>query len=329
MNIKEQIILLFEENPEWTVRELTEKIGASKQMVHLTLNKLMDEQRVQKLGRTPKTVYRLIKGEISREAATELPPINAAESEILQKDWLLVTETGNLLEGITAFDYWCRQRKLPMRKTLAEYIQTQQKYASYRQLDGTINGMEKLNNTKGYEKIWLDELYYLDFYAIERFGKTRLGTLLHYAKQGQNKFLMSIMLKEIAPRIKDFVKTHAIDAVGFVPPTIRRELQFMKYMQTQLHLALPVIAIKKLSGIIPVPQKSLSKLDERIRNAENTFAITEQRQFKHILLIDDAVGSGSTLNQIAEKIKNKAVATKVTGLAIVGSFKGFDVITDV
>jgi hypothetical protein len=46
-------------------------------------------------------------------------------------------------------------------------------------------------------------------------------------------------------------------------------------------------------------------------------------------LIDDAVGSGSTFNQIAGKIKYKGVARKITGLALVGSFKGFDVITDV
>ncbi|PCI98978.1 MAG: hypothetical protein COB15_04765 [Flavobacteriales bacterium] len=38
---------------------------------------------------------------------------------------------------------------------------------------------------------------------------------------------------------------------------------------------------------------------------------------------------GSTLNQIAEKIKTKKIAKKVIGLAVVGSFKGFDVITDI
>jgi len=103
----------------------------------------------------------------------------------------------------------------------------------------------------------------------------------------------------------------------------------MKFIQTQLNLPVPVVEIRKVSGIIPVPQKSLSKLEERIRNAENTFAITERRAFKHVLLIDDAVESGSTLNQIAGKIKEKGVAQKITGLAIVGSFKGFDVITDV
>ena len=41
-------------------------------------------------------------------------------------------------------------------------------------------------------------------------------------------------------------------------------------------------------------------MNERIRNAENTFAVVDNRNFKHVLLIDDAVGSGSTLNQIAE-----------------------------
>ncbi len=37
----------------------------------------------------------------------------------------------------------------------------------------------------------------LDFYAIERFGKTHLGTLMHYAKQGQNKLLMKRIAEEI------------------------------------------------------------------------------------------------------------------------------------
>jgi len=41
------------------------------------------------------------------------------------------------------------------------------------------------------------------------------------------------------------------------------------------------------------------------------------------------VGSGSTMNQIAGKLKQKSIAKKITGLAIVGSFKGFDVITDI
>ena len=48
-----------------------------------------------------------------------------------------------------------------------------------------------------------------------------------------------------------------------------------------------------------------------------------------MLLIDDAVGSGATLNQTACKIKERNVSKKVIGLSIIGSAKGFDVISEV
>lgn len=328
MTAKEQLLKEFGANNELAIKELTERLGVSKQMVHIAINQLLEAGVIEKLGRAPKTVYRLVNKGAAR-TPTPLPDISVADASFLDANFLAVTESGSLLQGFQAFDHWCRQRKLPVLKTLAEFKMTKEKYQPYYDQRGWINGLEKLKNTKGYEQIWLDELYYLDFYAIERFGKTRLGTLLHYAKQGQNKYLMNIMMTEISPQIKEFVHVHQADAIGFVPPTIRREVQIMKYIQSSLKISLPVIQILKLSGIIPVPQKSLSKLDERIRNAENTFAVTDQRKFKHLVLIDDAVGSGATLNQVTEKIKNKGVATKITGLAIVGSFKGFDVITDV
>lgn len=140
---------------------------------------------------------------------------------------------------------------------------------------------------------------------------------------------MKLMVQEIKNKIHDLLKKNKIDAVVFVPPTIRREVQIMKYLQQHLDINLPVAGVKKVSGIIPVRQKSLGKLEERISNAQRTFLITETRKFKRIALIDDAVGSGATLNEIARKIKEKQLAEEITGIAITGSFKGFDVITDV
>jgi len=329
MSIKNKVTALFKESKELSVKEIADKTQASKQMVHIVLNQLLSEHFVEKLGRTPKTIYRLITESNNKVSDDSGFYITENQREFLNKNSLVVTESGNLLEGVDAFEYWCRQRKLPFAKTLDEFIQTKKKYSAYYHKSGIVNGTEKLKSTKGYSKIWLDELCYLDFYAIERFGKTRLGTLLHYAKQGQSKFLMHLMMNEIENRIKEFVRVNKADAIAFVPPTIRREVQLMKYIQSSLHIAVPVVEIKKIGGIIPVPQKSLSKLDERIRNAENTFAVTDQRSFKNLVLIDDAVGSGATLNQIAGKIKNKKVAQKVVGLAVVGSFKGFDVISDI
>lgn len=52
--------------------------------------------------------------------------------------------------------------------------------------------------------------------------------------------------------------------------------------------------------------------------------------YNNILLIDDAIGSGATLNETAAQIKNKGICKgKIIGLAITGSFKGFDVISEV
>lgn len=328
MTTRDKILDLFEGFNELSIKEIVDRLGISKQMAHLVVNRLLREQLLEKLGSAPKTIYRLVPfGSCVAEPPTH--PFSSDETRFLNVNFLVVTETGDLLHGTRAFEYWCRTRELPVEKTLKEYVSAKKQHAPYYNDAGLINGLPKLKATQGYDDIWLDQLYYLDFYAIERFGKTRLGTLLYYAKQGQNKFLMDKIMNDITRRIKNFLKAQHADAVGFIPPTIRRELQLMKFMQTRLNLALPLIEIKKISTLIPIPQKSLSKLDERIRNADNSFVVTERRYFRHIVLIDDAVGSGSTLNQVAAKIRNKELAGKITGLAIVGSFKGFDVITDI
>lgn len=327
MKIKDGIIKLLTERGDLSVKEMVDILHVSKQAVHKSILQLTEEDIIAKLGKVPKTIYRLKKAEGEKSAVAV--NIDDKSADFLKRNFLLVTEIGEMKEGLDGFESWCKQRKLPVEKTIAEYIKTKEKYDLYFNALGVIDGNEKLQNTKGYDEIFLDQVYYLDFYAIERFGKTRLGTLLHYAKQGQNKMLMAKIVTEIKPRLDKLLKAEKYNAVGYVPPTIRREVQIMKYLETQLKVNLPKVNIQKISGIIPVPQKSLSKLEERISNAENTFAVSEKVQYNHLLLIDDAVGSGSTLNQIAGKIKQKGIAKKVTGLAIVGSFKGFDVVTDV
>ncbi len=329
MNTKEKILHLFKSTKDLSVKEIVDKLMVSKQGVHLALNQLLEEKKVQKFGRTPKTIYRLFNDKqqiISHNKLSELPE---ADIQLLESKMLLISEIGEFLTGISAFERWCEARKQPIDKTFVEFKQTLKKYEVYQDKNGMIDGMPKLKNTKGYDKIYLDKLYYLDFYAIERFGKTRLGTLLHYAKQGQNKMLMMKIVEEIRTKINTFIAEMKADAIAFVPPTIRREVQIMKFLETHLQIHLPVVKIQKISGLIPVPQKSLNKLEERIRNADNTFAINETVKYKHVILFDDAVGSGSTLNQIAGKLKEKKIAMKITGVAIVGSFKGFDVITDI
>jgi phosphoribosylpyrophosphate synthetase len=327
MKIKEKIVLLFEQKKELTVSEIVNELFVSKQMVHLVLNNLLEINFIEKIGSTPKTIYKLKKVSETKNISINL--ISKEKQTFLNENFILITEIGQLLEGLPAFENWCQKRKLPLDKTIDEFILTKDKYNNYLDNNGLISGLDKLKNTKGYDEIYLDELLYLDFYAIERFGKTRLGTILHYAKQGQNKMLMKILIQEIKEKIDVIISEYDIDAVAFVPPTIKRETQLMKFLANGLKINLPVIEIMKIGGIIPVPQKSLNKIEERINNAENTFVIKGNVSYNNLLLIDDAVGSGSTLNQISGKIKRKELAQNIIGLAIVGSYKGFDVITDV
>jgi DNA-binding transcriptional regulator GbsR (MarR family) len=325
MSIKEQVLVLMLDKGEVRITELTERTGSSRQMVHRVLKKLLEEKRIIKIGKAPRTFYKLN----SYPEKPFVSELSDKKSEILNENFILITETGLKLTGVDAFNNWCQRRELPFQKTVDEYIQTLKRYQKHNQANGLISGLEKLNRTKAFDQIGVDELYYLDFYAIERFGKTKLGTLLHFAKQGQNRKLMDEIIEIIKNRIVSLVKEQGIEAVAYIPPTIKREVQIMKVFERKLNLPLPHIKLVKVTGDIAIPQKALSKIEDRISNARFSIMVDEDRKFDNIILIDDAVGSGATINETAIKLKLARVATTVTGLAVTGSFKGFEVIKEI
>ena len=104
----------------------------------------------------------------------------------------------------------------------------------------------------------------------------------------------------------------------------------MKGLEKQLNLSVSTLSVTKVKTDIIIPQKTLPKLEDRIENARHTIIVDDTRKYMNILLVDDAVGSGSTLNETARQIKDKGLVTgEIIGLAITGSFKGFDVISEV
>lgn len=328
MTTESQIVTYLKTHIDASPKDIQEAIGVSRQMLHRILNKLLAAEMIEKVGRPPKVYYRLSES-IKTDFTSEENEIGDEEKKFLEKHFNYFTETGNALKGIAAFSTWCNKQKLPLKKTVNEYIATRKKYLAYYGKNNVIEGTEKLQTTKGFDRICMDAIYYHDFYAIERFGKTYSGNLLHFAKQGQNKKLMQSICVSIAPNIQTIIKMHKVDAVGFIPPTIKRDVQIMRFLERELKLPLPHIQIKKVSGSIVVPQKALSKLPERITNARSSIIVDDKRKFHSILLIDDAIGSGATINETACKIKQKGITNTVIGFAVVGSYKGFDVIQEV
>jgi len=324
MLTSEKIINYISKNRQASGRELSEYLsGITSRAIRKQLKNLLDKGLVRKIGRPPK-VYYLLKtsgGELN------FGKIDKQMRNFINEKYLFISPAGESMLGWQGFLAWCEKTKQDPIKTAKEYISTVKKFDRFRK-NKLVDGMAKMKDT--FKDVLLDGLFYLDFYSIERFGKTKLGQMLLYAKQSQNIALMHQLISEIRPRIIDLLGSYKIDGVLFIPPTVKREVQFMKELEKQLNLSVKTLSVAKVKTEIIIPQKTLSKLEDRIENAKYTIIVDDVGRYNNILLIDDAVGSGATLNETARQIKNKNLLSgKIIGLAITGSFKGFDVISEV
>lgn len=322
-----KIISYIQERKQATPHELVDFLHISKQALFRQLKNLVVQGRLVKIGQPPKVFYMLPTDTQEWSSYSATAQLTPKQMRIIDERYLYVSPFGQMVEGVGGFMHWCKKTKQPIEKTAAEYLRTLQKYDRMRK-DGFLDGTTKLQQT--FDTVYLDRLCYIDFYSIERFGKTKLGQLLLYAKQSQQRQLMQQVSTIALPFVKRIIELHHIDAVGFIPPTVKREVQFMDKFSEQLHLQLPTISITKVTSDIPVPQKTLTKVEDRIENAKRTIVADERQRHRNILLIDDAVGSGATLNETAKKIREQKLATgSIIGLSITGSYKGFDVISEV
>ena len=318
----ERIKQYLSKNQQATGHELADYLGITDRAVRKQLAALLVKNLVVKKGRPPKVFYQL--------AAAIIPGVSVSlspkQTEIIDANYLIITPSGEKMTGVPGFVYWCVKTNQPLEKTARDYVSALVKYQRYRRY-GLISGMSKLKQTFG--RVYLDKLYYLDFYSLERFGKTKLGQLLLYAKQSQDKKLIGELVDGIKKQIKTVIADNKISSVGFIPPTVKRQVQLMKELQKKLRLNLRPLALTKIKTSVIVPQKTLTKLPDRIENARQTIIVDERGKHNNILLIDDAVGSGATLNETAAQIRaKKMIKGKIIGLAITGSFKGFEVISE-
>ncbi|MBI5729031.1 MAG: HTH domain-containing protein [Candidatus Magasanikbacteria bacterium] len=319
----EKIVEFIRQKKHVSGADIAEHLGISRQALFKHLPRLMASGTIDKTGKPPR-VYYFIKAPPNTTIKID---ITAKLAQPIKDNYLIITPAGEKKEGVNGFVYWCDKNNLPHQKTAQEYVKTLAKYQAYKK-GGLIDGLIKMKST--FDQVYLDHVFYLDFYSIERFGKTKLGQLLLYAKQSQNVNLMKEIINNIKPSVDKLIKKYKIDGIGFIPPTVKREHQLMRSLEKGLGGNIKKISIIKIKTPVAVPQKTLSKLADRVENAKNTLVVDENIVFNNILLIDDAVGSGSTLNETAKKIREKSICQgKIIGLALTGSFKGFDVISEV
>lgn len=321
------ILDLIKKQSQIRVHDLILELNLSPVAVHKQLKKLLEAGKIRKIGRPPLVFYRLNEAVLVNQLI--LPP---EEAKIINRHYLYVSPLGEVQSGVIGFWSWLKasgQEKQALR--LAKRFSVVRLQANkFFNRQGWLDVTPKLKST--FQKIWADRLLCLDWYSLPEFGKTRLGQLVLHAKQSQNQSLINQLVKETQPLILKIINILKIEAVAFVPHTVPRKLQFLPEYRRGLKLGLPEIdLVKAASGKVMVAQKTLARLEERIINARETIFLAKGKTGKYgqVLLIDDAVGSGATINETAKKLKEVGLAKSVIGFTLVSSFKGFDVLREI
>ena len=330
MKTSDKIISYIEKQGRATGKEIADYIDdITPRAVRKQLRALFDRGVLEKTGRPPKVFYALKESPETKTVQKKMTYVVIVDivKKTIEERYLYITPDGNMKRGWEGFVLWCTKTQQDPVKTAKKYIATLRKYDVYSK-NGLIDATQKMRET--FPETYIDILHYIDFYSIERFGKTRIGQILLHAKNSQDRKMIRTLAEEVRPRVLDIVTQHAVDGVLFIPPTIKREIQLIKELEKHLRLPAKTLSVAKVKTQVTVAQKTLSKLEERIENARKTIVVEDRGIFENILLIDDAVGSGATLQEVAAQIRKKGLCKgKIIGLAIVGSFKGFDVISEV
>ncbi len=322
---KRRILDLAQRPQGASPHEIIQTLQISAVAVHKHLRDLTANGLLQRRGSPPRVIYQ------SAPAATPESAIlfPAEAQKTLASHFTYFTPTGHRIDGVEGFLSFLKntqQDKAPLERAI-EYQRIVQEADKFRASTGLIDSTAKIKGT--FEECFLERLYYSDFYSLSKYGKTRLGQYLLHGKSGQNKRLIRSIAEMTKSHVETIITEHRIEAVAFAPHSIPRTLQFLKEYRRLLAVRLPDIPLLKIfSGEVPIAQKSLSKLSERIENARQTIYIKDLNfPYQRILIIDDALGSGATMNEIARKLHHPDRV--VIGYAVVGSYKEFEVIREI
>jgi sugar-specific transcriptional regulator TrmB len=302
--------------------EIVKILKISTKTVYKHLSKLLDEHLIKKTGTTPRVFY------VIRADQEDNFIVFDKDDQLIEQNYIYVSPSGEITSGVKGFQLWCQKNQFDFIKEKKLFVKKLKSIQKIKK-DGLIYAKKSI--LSGKKALYLDNIFFSEFYNFDHFGKTKLGQLVYLGKSSQNKELISEIAKIVKLAIKSIIEKYNIKLICFIPPTIDRRVQFLEVLKNRLKLGLPEIIAVKIPSATKVPQKTLRKLEDRIINAQKTIAVNpNQIVDSNVLIIDDATGSGATLNETANKIRNISKGKiKIIGYSVVGSYKGFDVISEV
>jgi predicted amidophosphoribosyltransferase len=311
---KHDILKYLEENPNSKVIDIIRHFDLSKQSIQKHLKELIYQDLITKVGTPPIVFYNISK-------AKSITQLSVSKSEF--SSFAYIDAIGTKYTGYNGLIIWCNERGYNIDNYSAKWLEIFQKYEGYKK-DGLINATNKFKEVFR-DECSIEEAYFNEFSTREIFGKTSIYAELLLGKQTQDKLIFKSIFSVVKSTVIKLLTKLNIDYIVYVPPTVKREIQLMIELEKYLNIRLPKIQIVKVKHGITVPQKTLSKPSERRHNAIETFVIPNNQYFYgNVLVIDDFIGSGSSINYIAQKIKryNKERQVHVYGYAIAGSPNG-------
>lgn len=354
-----QIIQFLDTNGPSKIGSICDKFGSNRVSVGKILQTGIDLAYIQKDGKAPHSYYSITKlakihfviahdvvSQVQQSRNNSVRTNNEALSYSDRKalaDFYKFESNGKLLQWADGFIERCNnpKRKLDIHDAAKRYDQIissiEQRKNNCGLIDVTQEFIQGMKSKQKQTAVYIDTMYYCDRNNYDEFGRWPLAEKAFFAKTSSNIDLNKMVIGEILPVIDCLLHAHKIDAIGITPWSINRKVQVLWELKKALtKYGIPFIPLEKyFPNNIPVAQKSL-RWDQRFINAQSSIQINLpalqkiDKKFKTILLIDDFVGSGATMNISAQKIKQMEITNNIIWLAFVWNFDmSYDVINEI
>ena len=312
-----KLFKVIQDNPDVSPAELSSLVAASRSAVHSGLQVLLQRGFIEKQGAPPRVYYRAVDG----------------VSEAVQDSFLYKNASGGLLFGMEGFAMWSEGRfgTLPLADKVRLY---EESFAAYQQEkeSGLFFEMDAGLKIPSADIVF-DSLRCFDLYTLqvgEETKRTKAAVLLEVIKGSGSPAKMRDLVQgyvvSSVEKINTIIEKDGIDGVAFVPPTAMRKVQIMRMLESAFtdrngH-GVDCVGIRRDftgSDSFRQEQKHIASVANRVTNARNTYRVTRSGTvYEKLLLVDDLVGSGATVNEIARKFKEAGVAKEVHCLCLIG-----------
>ena len=310
---------------DWEKRKLSqiaEALSISRPTANKYLKELLQNWEISKIWSGAHSTYLI--PQVDKEGgktdflSIHKNPFPYEEAKLLDEKFFKYDSDGRILKWVEGFLLRCKKRDLNPKDKISAFDAINQQINHYRTQCGLLNVTNQFKIKHQYSA--LDELFYADAYTRAEFGRGALSEQMFVAKQHQDKQQLKNLISLFYRNLECLLTTFDIDAIALTPPSISRKVQILDLVDQLLDPSIPRIPLIKYSpSKILIPQKSLKRPEDRIQNAKNTIFIREEDiHYNTVLLIDDFVGSGATLNETAIKLKT-AWVKKIIGFAFFGN----------